>query len=524
MSVIRRRFIMLRCVKNLALVAGPCLVPALLTAQRQIPDERFPAALDGYIAQVLVDWKIPGLAVAVVRNDSVLVARGYGVRELGKPGRVDDNTVFDIASLSKSFTATAAAILVDRGLLRWDDPVRRHLPDLVLPNAALTDSATVRDFLSHRSGLESANMMWVLTAVDRAEVLRRLRYLAVAAPFRERMIYSNVGYTVAGEAAAAAAGTSFENLLRDVLVKPLGLPRTTWSYAQAADMPNVATAHATIGGKQQPIRRETQRQPIAGAAAVQSSVRDMTRWMRLHLNNGVLDGIRFVSDSAMREMHTIQVPFVTTPAMRAARQVEDSVVGYGMGLQVMDYKGHPMLWHTGNGDGQIAFMALLPRDRLGVVVLVNTWSAPMVHMALINRIFDSYLGYPPRDWAGEALARVPAMVRAQDSATRVMEAMRSTAPPPLPLAAYAGRYDNPLFGPLFVRVERPGLTLQMGEGQTADLEFHGDPFYLRWRDPLFREYYGVHVMFEVAGGSVLSLRTRINRDEFVARKAATSGR
>ncbi len=516
------------CVKKLALPLGLCLVGFLTTgapreiiAQQQAPaTERFPSELDRYIAKVLADWKIPGLAIAVVRNDSVLIAKGYGVRELGKPGLVDENTIFDIASLAKSFTATAAAILVDRGLLRWDDLVRRHLPDLVLPNAALTDSATVRDFLSHRSGLESANMMWVLTAVDRAEVLRRIRYLPVVAPIRQRMLYSNVGYTVAGEAAAAAAGTSFEDMLRDVVIKPLRLPRTTWKYEQAAGMPNVAASHATIAGRQEPIRRESQRQPIAAAAAVQSSVSDLTRWMRLHLNNGVLDGTRFVSESSMRDMHTIQVPIPTTPSMRAARQVEDSVVGYGLGLQVMDYRGHPMLWHTGNGDGQIAFMALLPRDRLGVVVLVNTWSAPFVHAALVNRIFDTYLGYPPRDWAGEALANVPRMVRAQDSAARVMEAMRSTVPPPLALATYAGRYEHPLFGPVFVRGERSGLTLQMGEGQTADLENHGDAFYLKWRDPLFRENYGSHLTFEVAGDSIVSFRTRINRDEFTARKAA----
>ena len=403
----------------------------------------FPAELDRYIAKVLVDWHIPGLAIAVVRNDSVLVAKGYGVRELGKPGLVDENTVFDIASLAKSFTATAVAILVDRRVLRWDDPVRRYLPDLVLPSAGLTDSATLRDFLSHRTGLESANMMWVLTAVDRAEVLRRIRYFPIAAPLRQRMLYSNVGYTVAGEAAAAAAGLPFEALLRDLLIKPLRLTSTTWTYEQAARMPNVASSHATIAGRQQPIRRETQRQPIAAAAAVQSTVADLTRWMRLHLNNGVLEGRRFVSESAMREMHSIQIPIATTPAMRAARLVEDSVVGYGMGWQVMDYRGHALLWHTGNGDGQIAFMALLPRDRLGVVVLVNTWSAPFVHAALVNRILDTYLGYPPRDWAGEALARVPAMVAAQDSSARVMEAMKSAAPPLFPLEQYAGKDTGP---------------------------------------------------------------------------------
>lgn len=488
--------------------------------QRTPPTERFPAELDRYIAKVLADGGIPGLAVAVVRNDSVLVAKGYGVRELGRPGLVDENTVFDIASLAKSFTATAAAILVDRGVLRWDDPVRRHLPDLVLPSAELSAGATVRDFLSHRTGLESANMMWVLTAVDRAEMLRRARHLPVVAPLRQRMLYSNVGYTVAGEAAAAAAGTSFDELLRDVVIRPLRLPRTTWTYEQAAGMPNVASSHATIAGRQQPIRRETQRRPIAAAAAVQSSVGDLTRWMRLHLNNGILDGTRFVSDSAMREMHSIQIRLQTTPAMRAARLVQDSIVGYGLGWQVMDYRGHPMVWHSGNGDGQIAYMALLPRDRFGVVVVVNTWSAPLVHGALVSRILDTYLAYGSRDWAGEVLIRVPQVVAAQDSAARAIEAMRSQAPPPFPLATYAGRYDQPLFGPIFIRAELSGLTLQMGEGQVADLEFHGgDGFYVKWRDPHFREYYGTHVSFEAAGDSILSLRTRINRDEFTARKA-----
>jgi len=479
----------------------------------------FPVELDRYIAKVVADGQIPGLAMAVVRNDSVLVAKGYGVRELGKPGLVDEHTIFDIASLAKSFTATAVAILVDRGLLRWDDPVRLHLKDLVLPTPGLTDSATVRDFLSHRTGLHAANTMWGRTAVERGEVLRRVRYLPVVAPLRQEMIYSNVGYTVAGEAAAAAAGASFEALLRDLIIRPLGLARTTWSYEQAAGMPNLAVSHATYAGRQQPVRRETQRHSTAPAGAVQSSVLDLTRWMRLHLNLGVLDGMRLVSDSAMRELQTRQTGIPTTAAMRAARLVEDSAVGYGMGLQVMDYRGHPLRWHTGNGDGQIAYLALLPRDRLGVVVVVNTWSVPLIHMALVNRILDTYLGYPPRDWAGETLARVPAVRAAQDSQASTVAAMQTDAPPPLPLRAYAGRYDEPLYGPVLVRAGPAGLTLQMGEGETADLEYHGAAgFYVRWRDPFVRDYWGTHVTFEALGASVVSLSTRIGRDAFTAQR------
>jgi CubicO group peptidase (beta-lactamase class C family)/imidazolonepropionase-like amidohydrolase len=500
------------------------LVPAASAAQQRTPPaERFPADLDRYVAKVLAEWRIPGLAIAVVRNDSTLVAKGYGVRRLGSPEPVDEHTVFDIASLAKSFTATAAAILVDRGRLRWDDPVRRHLPGLVLPTEELTATATVRDFLSHRSGLAAANMMWVLTAADRGEVLRRTRHLPVVAPLRREFVYSNVGYTVAGEAAAAAAGMAFEDLLRDLVIQPLGLSSTTWTYEQAGRMPNVASAHATIAGRQQPIRRETQRHSTAPAGAVQSSVSDLARWMRLHLNNGVLEGTRFVSDSAMRQMHSMQISIPTPPAMRA-RLVEDSVIGYGLGLQVMDFRGHPMLWHSGNGDGQIAYMAMLPRERLGIAVVVNTWSAPFVHGALVNRILDTYLGYEPRDWAAEALARVPGMRRAEDSAARVMNDMRSTTPPPLPLERYAGRYDDPLFGPILVRVEGTGLTFQMGAGQVADLEFHGgNAFLTRWRDPLYRENFGSHVYFEGEGDTIARLRTRINRDEFTASRAGPPG-
>jgi CubicO group peptidase (beta-lactamase class C family) len=489
-------------------------------AQRPPVSDALPPELDRYIAATLADGQIPGMAIAVVRNDSTLVARGYGVRELGKPAGVDANTVFDIASLAKSFTATAAGILVDRGVLRWDDPASRHLPGLVLPSPELTASATVRDFLSHRTGLDAANMMWVLTAVDRAEVLRRMRHLRAVGTFRQSWNYSNIGYTVAGEAAAAAGGTTLEAMLRDLLIKPMGLVSTTWTYEQAARMPNVASSHATIAGRQQAIRRESQRQPVAAAAGVQSTASDLTRWMRLHLNNGMLDGTRYVSDSTMRVMHSIQAVIPTTPAMRAARLVQDTVAGYGLGWQVMDYRGHPLLWHTGNGDGQIAMMALLPRDRLGVVVLVNTWSAPLIHGALINRILDSYLGFPERDWAAEALARIPAMQRARDEADRAMVEMRSAAPPPYPLGAYAGRYDHPLFGPIWVRNGASGLTLQMGDGQIADLEYHGgDAFFARWRDPLFRENFGTHFNFAATGGSITGFTVRINRDEFTATRA-----
>jgi CubicO group peptidase (beta-lactamase class C family) len=470
--------------------------------------------IDAYLEKARKDWNIPGLAVAVVQGDATM-AKGYGVRELGKPEPVDENTVFDAASLSKSFTAALAAILVDEGKMKWDDPIRRYLPDLVLPDPYLAENATLRDFLSHRTGLEPANMMWLLTANSRAEVLRRVRCLKAAAPFRTDMVYSNVGFTVAGEAIAAAAGTTYEALLRDRLIVPLGLKSTTAGYAQAQAMPNHATPHALIDGVQRPIRFETQRDSTAPAGAVQSSAADLARWLRFQLDGGVLDGKRLISEASMREMHSPQVIISTTPEMRAARLVE-FFAAYGMGWQVMDYRGNPLLWHTGSGNGQLAFMALIPAKRLGVVVLVNTWAAPFVHGALVNYLLDAYLGYPPRDWSAEALARVPAML---EQARKEWQEKTAGAVPELsrPPASYTGTYESCLYGPIHVRQKGTGLTLQMGEGQKADLtHHHDDTFILMWRDPLFREERSTLISFDLGDAAARKLSMTIGRDQIEA--------
>jgi len=221
----------------------------------------------------------------------------------------------------------------------------------------------------------------------------------------------------------------------------------------------------------------------------------------------------------MREMHSVHAVITPSPAMRASRLVEDTVTGYGLGWQIMDYRGHRVWWHTGNGDGQIAWMALFPDDRLGIAVMVNTWSAPNVHFALVNRIADAFLGYPPRDWAAEMFARIPNSDSARIANQRAMDAMRSPTPHRLPLAAFAGNYEHPVFGPILIRQAPSGLTLQMGDGRLADLEYHGgDTFYVVWRDPFIREYYSTHITFSMSGDSVVALSTTLNRDQFVARK------
>src|SRR3989442_14618823 len=187
--------------------------------------QSFPKKLDDYVAATVRDWEIPG--VAVVKDGKVIAARGYGVREMGKPETIDENTIFDAASLTKSFTVAAIASLVDEKKMSWDDPVKRYIPTIEFPDPYLTANITMRDLLCHRTGVRATNSAWYFTNVNRCQLLGLIKNMEMAAPFRTQSVYSNIGFTTAGEAAARAAGTTWENLIAQRIIVPLGMKRTT---------------------------------------------------------------------------------------------------------------------------------------------------------------------------------------------------------------------------------------------------------------------------------------------------------
>jgi CubicO group peptidase (beta-lactamase class C family) len=519
-------------VKNLTFQAARALVvfavlavPARLRAQAQQPMSI--AALDSLVERARQEWDIPGMAVAIVRNDSVLLAKGYGVRELGKPGRVDENTLFDAASLTKSFTAAAVGVLVDEGKLRWDDPVRRWLPGFELATPYLTSEVTMRDLLSHRAGLEAANGFWSFNQLPRDEIIRRMRFLRQSAPFRTTLVYSNVGYTAAGEAAARAAGVPWEELIRTRLLVPAGMAHSTASFAAAGRTENVASPHAMIDGAQRAIPREgPARDHTAPAGAVQSSAADIARWLRLQLAGGTIDGRRVVSEASLRQTQASQVVIPTTPAFRRARNLRGTSVGYGMGWQVWDYRGRPLLWHSGSGDGQFAWMALYPDDALGVAVLVNSWlltTTPRAQAIIAGCIADALLAIAPPDCASSARALRASDPERSREARRTLEAGRiAGTKPSRPLAAYAGTYVDSLYGTVEVRLENGSLVLQvLPAGETADLShWHLDTFLARWRRPLYREYFTARAAFHLdADGNPSAVRLRIRNDDVTLSRA-----
>jgi CubicO group peptidase (beta-lactamase class C family) len=487
----------------------------LLLLVARAGNAQIPTELDNDIAKAVRDWEVPGLAIVIVKDDHVVATKGYGVRELGKPGLVDGETIFDIASLTKSFTAAGAAVLVDAGELSWDDKVCDRLPNVHFGDPYIDREVTLRDLLSHRTGLQPANATFYFFGFDRNEILNCVQFLETQRPFRTSMLYSNVLYTVAGEMTAAAAKTTWADLIRKRVIEPAGMRFTAVETRPRGS--NVAHPHALVDGVQKPIPPFDYTM-VGPSASVFTNAVDLARWLRLHLNDGTLDGTQVISRASMVEMHSPQTIIQTTPEMRAARNVE-FFGGYGLGWQIMDYRGEPLLWHSGNADGMPSYMALLPKQKLGIAVMMNTWAAGYLHAAIATRIMDGYLDIPVQDWSGDLLARHQKAL-AEETEDRKSVAMRKSAAskPAHALKDYAGTYRATLWGDIHVRLEGDNLTIQFGKGEKARLTpSEEDTFFLEWSDPVLRTvFYSTEVSIRPSGDGSAQLEVTLNRDRIDA--------
>ncbi len=441
--------------------------------------------LDAAVGQALQDWKVPGLALAIVKDDSVVLSKGYGVRELGQPAPVDERTLFAIGSVTKAFTAAALGMLVDEGKLGWDDPVTEHLPDFLLYDPYVTREITLRDLLTHRSGLPRGDLIWIGSDFDRAEILRRVRYLPPRWSFRSHFGYQNILYLVAGQVVATVTGRSWDTYIRERIFAPLGMTNSSTSVTALVHAANVATPHADVDGQVRPVPyRNIDR--IAPAGAINSNVAEMTQWIRLLLAGGVYGGQRLLSAATMAELFTPQtIMGLEAPEIRAyGRHLRGLThfAAYGLGWMLYDYRGRKIASHTGAIDGMRAALGLVPEERLGVIIFTNL-NFENLAPALMLQVLDAYLGAPPRDTVAEWLAEARAADEraAQKWAAREKERASDTTSS-LPLEQYAGVYEDAYCGRVTVTHEDGALVLGYGRAHCGDLtHWHYDTFLVTWR-------------------------------------------
>lgn len=431
---------------------------------------------DEYVNKALSDWDVPGVAVAVIKGDQVVFAKGYGVRKLGDAAPVNERTLFAIGSSSKAFTAASVAMLVDEGKLKWDDPATKYLPGFELYDPYVTRELTVRDLLSHRSGLERGDFLWYGTEYDRDEILRRARYLKPTWSLRSTFGYQNLMYLAAGQLVARVSGKSWDEFTRQRFFTPLGMTASSTSIKDLKNSDNVAAPHSKIDNNVTPVPWRNI-DNIAPAGSINSNVVDMAQWVRLQLGQGSFQNQRLISSGAVKEMHTPQTVMRTDPPY-SLFYPEAHFLNYGLGWFLSDYKGRKLVDHGGAIDGMRALVALIPEEKLGLVVLSNR-GGTILPVALMYRIFDAYLGVAPgRDWNADLLKSVKSLEAQGEEAAKKSEAgrIKDTKPTHAP-EQYAGTYKNDLYGDVKVTHENGKLNLRFGPAFTSDLEhWHYDTF------------------------------------------------
>jgi CubicO group peptidase (beta-lactamase class C family) len=415
------------------------------------------AGLEDAVSEARELWKAPGLAAAIVKDGETVFMEGFGKRQLGESAPVDEHTLFTLASTTKAFVAVALGMLVDEGRLAWDDPVINHLPAFRVSDSYATREITIRDLLSHRTGVEPVDWLWV-RGFEPAAGIEHLQYAEQAAGLRSTWIYNNMMYVVAGEVVARVSGMTLPDFVRLRIFEPLGMTESVFTLdARLRDEENVAGAHTLHDGAPLAIEPYRSGSPL-GAAGIHSSIADMSLWLRFLLNEGRVKETRLLKEKTFAELFKPQM-IAGGSMYPAAEEAGPHFFSYGLGWFLQDYRGRLLAMHTGSLFGANALVALVPEEELGLVILINADPVEYRH-AFMYDVVDRFLGTRETDWS-RRLHAVYAKLEAEDRKEREeAEAERAgDSKPSVALSHYTGTYNDPLVGD--AQVAKNGEDLQL---------------------------------------------------------------
>ncbi|HEY4370047.1 MAG TPA: serine hydrolase [Steroidobacteraceae bacterium] len=456
------------------------------------PPENFESRVDS----VLATAEVPGMAIAIVENGAVTLARGFGVRKLGSPEKVDGDTIFMTGSTGKAMTTAALATLVEAGKLKWDDPVSDHIPGFQMYDPWVTREMTVRDLLVHRSGLGlGAGDLLVIPrgTLSRAEVVRRLRFIKPARSFRSGYAYDNILYIVAGHVIDLVSGQPYEDYIREHLFRPAGMLHSTSDQAHRFATPNRASPHARIGGAVRgigPLKVLDEHDNLAPsstpAGLLAISANDLARWLQIQLAKGKLpEGGRLFSEASSNEMWAPQTIEPISPALPGLEETTPNFQQYALGWEVRDYGGAKIIWHSGGVFGFVTVVVLIPAKNVGFAITQNSEDG-QARFGLMYELLDHYLGRPKKDWPARFTKVRKERFDAAVAALNTKAAAPVQSKPTLPLGQYAGRYVDAWYGAIAIGSDPTGLTINftntpnMG-GRLQHWQY--DTFIARFDDP-----------------------------------------
>jgi CubicO group peptidase (beta-lactamase class C family) len=449
----------------LALVVVVCAAP-LRAASDPL------AGFDSWVEALRQEWKIPGLAISIVKDGQVIYAKGFGLRNVKQNLPATPDTLFAIGSNTKAFTATALALLVEEGKLDWDKPVREYIPSFQMWDEYVTAHLTPRDLVTHRSGLPRHDLLWYGGSLTRQEMFARLRYLQPSRGFRSTYQYQNLMFMTAGYLLEQITGQKWEEFIRRRFFQPLEMKTSNLSVRDLAGAADASLPYALEKNvvKEIPYRNIDE---IGPAGSINSSVREMANWVILQMSKGQFQGRQVVPEARLRLTQTPQV--VAPPAPVPYDELFHA--NYAMGWAITVYRGHLVHSHGGGIDGFISQVSLLPRDRIGVVILTNLGAPNPVPGIIEYQVYDRFLGLPPVDWNTRRKDEIAKNRATQEKNKAEMEAARKkdTKPSHAP-ADYAGKYEHPGYGTLIVEESAGQLKARFNGEESPLRHYHFDVF------------------------------------------------
>lgn len=432
------------------------------------------------IRSALEKWEIPGFAIAIVKDGKIVLSKGCGVCKLGEINPIDELTLFSIGSLTKSFTSQALSILVKQGKIHWDDPVIKYIPNFYLFNSYVTQEITIRDLLSHRSGLAAheGDLLWFKTNYDRQEILRRIRFLKSKEGFRAKYAYQNVLYLVAAEIIQSITGESWDEFLKKNLFSPLEMRSTIPSLPSSVGQTNIASPHAKLDGQLRSIDWISV-DNIAPAASIVSNLSDMIQWMKF-----ILESEKSENESFTFDQEILKPQIMIDPDPFLMQFFPDShFLSYGLGLVLHDYHGLKIIQHDGIINGMTNLMVIVPEEKLGILILTNVRDSFLPYL-LSYKLVDHYLKINTRDW-DKHFADVSKQLE-EDNTNHEKEIQREhvlNTNPSFSLDQYTGSFTNNLLGAITISLNKGELEARLIAEKGKLVHWHYDTFRFFPDDP-----------------------------------------
>lgn len=427
------------------------LVLASLSASAQVEEKK----LDELIQNTLKTFDVPGMSVGVLKDGKLIYAKGFGVASLTTKKPMDENTLVGIASNSKGFTATALAMLVDEGKVKWDDKVSKYIPEFQMYDAYATQEVTIKDLLTHRAGLGlgEGDLMFFPEGgtLSVKDVIHNVRYLKPDYSFRDGMEYNNIMFIVAGEVIHRISGLEWADFIEQRIMKPVGMTASFGSYNHAKNVVNKIDAHAPVNGKAVQVTHDWNETANA-AGGIMSNIKDMSVWADFLMNSFTTkDGKKLVSDKQIQQLWEIQRPI----EIALKNPYDSHFYGYGMGWFLSDVKGHFQVQHTGGLIGTVTQFTLIPDMKLGIIVLTNQQSGAAFN-SITNTVKDSYLGIEDRNWLktyGDRMQTYNNKIETGKQEVFAKSAAYAKANPSSVSSKILGTYNDKWFGDVEIKNE-----------------------------------------------------------------------